>query len=457
MRDTVCIVLNEREPRKHQAASDLIKALGDSGITASRLEIDRNIEKKIVEWNPQILVLDYLLGDFSTGLDVLARISEIEEDARPAIYFLTDEPSIQVAVDALKMGVRDYLEIDHPQSISKLVASIKEQVNLLQLEKLTVSRSRRIAPRIRSARDLVCHSKSARKLLDALNSCTASAPPIVIVQGPEGSGRSTIADLFLASKKPCTPLREINLQWCSEELNEACGVRAHSSKRKLGIDLSVLIENGQFDNGDLFELIQRNFAALWGKNPVAQQASCLVLSTNSELQAKMWSKISPSVQILHVPSLAERIEDIAQLAQHFALEAQELAGIKAIGITPSDAEWFAAQKWPGQMRQLRAVVGQTVLLTGRDSEKRSLQEIAQQAIEIWSESEASAAPPYGVRHEDTNGNLIEPSSLSREVLLALNLQLFSGNLRAAAAALGCSVREVQSFAAKFGQNNNILV
>ncbi|RIL08412.1 MAG: hypothetical protein DCC75_09015, partial [Proteobacteria bacterium] len=71
MREPVTIVLNEREANKARAAEVLQRTLQDLGITASRLEIDEHIEDTILKKAPRVLVLDYLLGDYSTGLDVL--------------------------------------------------------------------------------------------------------------------------------------------------------------------------------------------------------------------------------------------------------------------------------------------------------------------------------------------------------------------------------------------------
>ena len=71
MREDVCIVLNEREPSKSKAAEALQAQLQSRGITSSRPVIDRNIEEILVTRMPQVLLLDYLIGDYSTGLDIM--------------------------------------------------------------------------------------------------------------------------------------------------------------------------------------------------------------------------------------------------------------------------------------------------------------------------------------------------------------------------------------------------
>ena len=70
MTNNVCIVLNEREPHKLEVADKLQSALSVIGINLSRLKIGPDINEECVKIEPGYLILDYLLGDYSTGLDV---------------------------------------------------------------------------------------------------------------------------------------------------------------------------------------------------------------------------------------------------------------------------------------------------------------------------------------------------------------------------------------------------
>ena len=129
MRERVCIVLNERESTKEKAANSLEEKLREADITASRIEIDKHIVDVICERYPEVLVLDYLIGDYSTGLDIQAAVNAKkvgEHVSKPKIVFLTDEPSVPVAVEALKNGAVEYIELDNPQAVQNTARVVAE-------------------------------------------------------------------------------------------------------------------------------------------------------------------------------------------------------------------------------------------------------------------------------------------------------------------------------------------
>ena len=68
--------------------------------------------------------------------------------------------------------------------------------------------------------------------------------------------------------------------------------------------------------------------------------------------------------VLKLPSLAERREDIALLAQHFVAEiVSDTKGVAARTLAPEAVEMLVAAPWPGNVRQLRNVVQQAAVLT----------------------------------------------------------------------------------------------
>jgi transcriptional regulator of acetoin/glycerol metabolism len=60
--------------------------------------------------------------------------------------------------------------------------------------------------------------------------------------------------------------------------------------------------------------------------------------------------------ILHLPSLAERPEDISVLAAHFASRRGRILGSGAVAL-------MERHSWPGNVRELRAVIDRAALLT----------------------------------------------------------------------------------------------
>ena len=74
----------------------------------------------------------------------------------------------------------------------------------------------------------------------------------------------------------------------------------------------------------------------------------------------LWYRLA--VFVIHLPPLRERPEDIAALASHFALRAATRFGLPALVPTRDDVSLLAGYAWPGNIRELGAVMDRAVLL-----------------------------------------------------------------------------------------------
>jgi transcriptional regulator with GAF, ATPase, and Fis domain len=95
----------------------------------------------------------------------------------------------------------------------------------------------------------------------------------------------------------------------------------------------------------------------------------IVAATNRDLHAMvaenrfredLWYRLA--VFVIHLPPLRERLEDIPALAAHFALRAATRFGLPALAPTADDVNLLAAYAWPGNIRELAAVMDRAVLL-----------------------------------------------------------------------------------------------
>jgi len=413
MRETVCIVLNEREAQKARAADMLQNALSELAITSSRLEVCEEINELIKERLPQILVLDYLLGDYSTGLDVLNALASLPEDKRPSVFFLTDEPSVQVAVEAMRLGACNYFEIDNPQSISRLAREIQQILRERRVH------SSRVLPRPRSLslKDLVAQAESSRNMIIQARTLLLKCPSVIIVHGPAGSGRSTIAQALLAGRRAGFS-RIIDLATCAEPLSDMLGLNPSNSGPKLGLDLSVLIENLEADTGELADLIFSRANRIW-RASIGSSSSLILCSTAPEI-TQAWKSLVKECEVLRVPPLGERTEDIPALVQKFIEEACDISGQKLARFDGELISWLATLDWPGQVRELKAVVLNAALASAFSAEPKK--QIISLYKDLW-ESEIKqqkAAPPLSV------------------LTAASVLEMCGHNYRMAAARLGCS-------------------
>jgi transcriptional regulator with GAF, ATPase, and Fis domain len=82
--------------------------------------------------------------------------------------------------------------------------------------------------------------------------------------------------------------------------------------------------------------------------------------SEARFREDLWYRLA--VFVIHLPPLRERPEDIAALASHFALRAATRFGLPALVPTRDDVSLLAGYAWPGNIRELGAVMDRAVLL-----------------------------------------------------------------------------------------------
>ena len=125
MVEDVIIVLDEQQSAKAKAALDLEKNLNWRQFQASRVTPDKHLAKVLAERQPRLVVTDYLLGEFGTAIELL----ENNDLANQSILVWTDEPGVSTAVDAMKLGAVDYIDINGSRSLEKVIKSIESILN----------------------------------------------------------------------------------------------------------------------------------------------------------------------------------------------------------------------------------------------------------------------------------------------------------------------------------------
>ncbi|RMG43706.1 MAG: hypothetical protein D6719_03210 [Candidatus Dadabacteria bacterium] len=418
MREKVSIVLNEREPLKRKTAEMLVAQLAEINITASRIEIDENIETVICERLPRVLVLDYLLGDYSTGLDVMHRLSEIDVESRPLVIFLTDEPSVQVAVDAMRMGAYHYIELDNPRAVS--LAS-REIERLLKSEP-TAQRRLKNPPKIN---DLVATSKQSRLLIKQLQAIIAKRSPVVLICGPAGSGVTTLAKALQEERSSRNPCRKIDLRFFTGTARDALGISHRSGVTgRVGSNLSLIIEHLEEDDGELLDFLIDNFEDLWGNVSVSNNDSFLTLCTSDTEISAAWAKAIP-LEMIKIPALQDRSDDIPALIQRFVQEAVSLSSLKIKPLSAQITAWVSELDWPGDIKQLRSCVLNALIMNTLDG--GDLKELINEQRNVWEENNS----------HDSN---ILPDPFTA----AATLERCGHRYRPAAALLGCGIRKLQT-------------
>jgi phosphoserine phosphatase RsbU/P len=106
---TIPVLIVDDDPTTSAVLRELLSNLGEGLVCestcagsgqAAREEFKRGVH--------QLVLLDYLLPD-EDGLSLLAAVHAMPEDKRPVVIMLTGAGSEQVAVEAMKLGAKDYM------------------------------------------------------------------------------------------------------------------------------------------------------------------------------------------------------------------------------------------------------------------------------------------------------------------------------------------------------------
>jgi transcriptional regulator with GAF, ATPase, and Fis domain len=81
---------------------------------------------------------------------------------------------------------------------------------------------------------------------------------------------------------------------------------------------------------------------------------------DGQFREDLWYRIS--VFPIHLPPLRQRLEDIPELARHFAERAATRFVLPQAQPTPQDIQLLTAYSWPGNIRELAAVIDRAAIL-----------------------------------------------------------------------------------------------
>lgn len=406
MREKVCIVLNERESTKAKAAEALETRLKAHNITTSRISVDKNVQEVILARNPSILVIDYLLGDYTTGLDILNRLKELPSDDRPRSIFFTDEPSVNVAAEAMRLGAIDFYEIENPQAVAKVATLIESELQ---------SYPQPVEPkRISRLAELIANSPASRTMIEQATLAAQKASPIIVFRGDQGVGRSTMASATLLERTEKSYIKTIDLRYFDRQIEELFRSEKGFS---FGSGRSIILEHANKYDSEILEFISRNHQTIWPNGDSLHSQSTLAITTDCEETSLGWTKLTPAIEVF-LPTLSARKEDIPYLIRQFTSEAERLSAGKVKPLENSITSWMSTLPWPGGLRQLRATTIDAAL-SKNDNDSLNIKEFIESHLEI------ARAP------QDTTS--IKP------LLAAHTLEQANNNMRIAAARLGCSV------------------
>src|SRR5438874_1164809 len=364
-----------------EALRILLKSEGHQteGVT-SLAGVFHALEKK--EYALLLMDLNYT-RDTTSGQEGLSAISKIQEiDHTLPIVVMTAWATIQLAVDAMKRGARDF--VTKPWDNQRLLTIVGTQIELAS----ALRRGRKLEAENELLRgtipDLIAQSPVMRPVIEMI-SRVAPSDANVLITGENGTGKSLVARAIHAlSPRAARTMITVNMGGLSETLFES----------ELFGHVKGAFTDAKADRAGRFELADESalFMDEIANIPLAQQAKLLrvietgdfervgssktlhanvriISATNANLENEVTTgrfrqdllfRLN-TIQIA-LPPLRDRRDDIIPLANSFLHQHAERYRKQIAGFDDAARECLLQHRFPGNVRELDHIVERAVLM-----------------------------------------------------------------------------------------------
>jgi DNA-binding NtrC family response regulator len=379
MSNAAKVLIVEDETHALMGLAELISGWGYQTETASD-----GVEgwEKALSWNPDIVVTDLKMPRLD-GIGLLTRLAEESSgvSANLAVVVLTAMGSIELAVEAMKLGAYDFLPkpVDATRLRTILANATRQRDTQIELE---VTRRRLRETGVLG--DLVGHSRPMREIFGLIEQIAPSNVSVLIT-GESGTGKELVARTLhaLSPRKPrpfvavnCAAIPETLIE--SEIFGHEKGAFTGAVERRAGcFELAsggtlLLDELGEMPVGTQAKLLrvleERKIRRLGARTEQDVDVRVLAATNRDPTQAVSQGHLRPdlfyriSVFNIHMPPLREHLEDVAAMADSMVTEMNLKHSRRVPGIAPSMLDRMLAYDWPGNARELRNTIERAVVL-----------------------------------------------------------------------------------------------
>ena len=326
-----------------------------------------------------IVITDLVLGKGPDGLSVLAEATTACPGAK--VILITAHSSVQTCRTALHQGAFDYIE--KPLDLDELRAVVSRAAEDVSQRK-TISELRQQLDEKFGFESIIGYSPAMLRILDTVRRIAPSDIPVLIL-GESGTGKELLASaIHQNSRRAGNRFVAINCAGLSETLLEdelfghvkgaytgATGDRPGRFEHADGGTM-FLDEVGDMPlamQAKLLRVLENGEVVRVGSNEPITVNVRVISATNSDLGQRVKEKkfredlyFRIKGATMEIPPLRQRREDIPLLIEHFIKQANKVHGTKVKGITADAKRVLMAYPWPGNVRQLRNVVENMVVL-----------------------------------------------------------------------------------------------
>ena len=348
------------------------------------------------------------------GLEVIPKIQEI--DSTLPIVVMTAWATIDLAVEAMKRGARDF--VPKPWDNERLLTIVRTQTELASA--LRKGRKLEAANKLLGGTvpNLIAEAPSMRPVIEMISRVAPSGANVLIT-GENGTGKSLIAQaLHALSPRAAHSMITVNMGGLSETLFES----------ELFGHVKGAFTDAKSDRAGRFELADEStlFMDEIANIPLNQQAKLLRVIETGEFERVGSSKtLRANVRIISatnanladevaagrfrqdllfrlntieiaLPPLRDRREDIMPLAKNFLQQHAQRYRKQLAGFDETARDRLMQHSYPGNVRELDHVIERAVLmarspqikaadlgLTTAGGESKSLEDMSLEEVEAF--------------------------------------------------------------------------
>jgi two-component system response regulator HydG len=405
-----------------------------------------------------IIVTDLVLGGEIDGLGVLDAALEAAPAAK--VILVTAHSSVDTCRQALQKGAFDYIE--KPLDLDELRAVVS-RANEHTAQRRTIRELKSRLDDRYGFENIVGQSPQMLRILETVRRIAPTDLPVLLL-GESGTGKDLIANaIHQNSRRSEGRYVPINCAGLSESLLEdelfghvkgaytgantdRPGRFEHASGGTMFLDevgdmplpmqakLLRVLENGEVVRVGSNDPIRVNVRVISATN-----ADLSERVQNREFREDLFFRIKGTT--IHIPPLRDRREDIPLLIDHAIRRANEIHGTNVQGASSDVRRVLMAYPWPGNVRQLRNVIENMVVLAA--GENLSVEDLPPEIHRPPEDATGSGLDRLaGISLEEAERELIRNT-----------LRMVDGNRQQAASILGIGERTLYRKIREYGLND----
>jgi two-component system response regulator AtoC len=372
------LLVVDDEPEMVTLVGQALRAEGhDVQETSNALDARRHLDDRPFD----VIVLDYLMPAM-TGLDLMREIANTMALVdRPQVLMMTGHPSVESAIEAMKLGAVDYLQ--KPFRMEALLARVH---HALEHQRLRSQRQYLMTERNGEFNHygIIGRSRAMQNVIERAE-LVAQTKSTVLIAGETGTGKEMVARaIHHRSAQRDMPLVKVNCAAIPEALLES-ELFGHVRGAFTGATTS---RRGRFalaDGGTIFldeigtmtfalqakllrVLQEREFEPLGSERAVRIDVRVIAASNRNLQQMVSEGKFQDDLYYrlnvipIEIPPLRERREDIAVLIDHFVEKHRTRLGKQIERISENVIPVLEQYDWPGNVRELENTIERAVVL-----------------------------------------------------------------------------------------------